>query len=337
MDGLYHRHRPLPDPYDILVPMEITLAPRTGFTLKSAIIAASGTFGYGTEYASRKSLDGIGAVISKGTTRRPRTGNPPLRLAETPAGMVNAIGLQNIGVEAVIREKAPIWATWDTPVLVNVSGTSIDDYVEVVALLDRVPGVSGIELNISCPNVKEGGVAFGTSPRMARDVTAAVRAATSLPLVVKLSPNVTDIREIAVAVECAGADGISLVNTVYGMAMDTRSRKPLIANVYGGLSGPAIKPLALYHVYVVAQSVSIPVIGVGGIMNGEDAVEFLLAGASAVAMATLLLVDPDGWRSVLSGVESWLRQQGVRSLTEVIGAGNPGFKGRTGELTLTGS
>jgi dihydroorotate dehydrogenase (NAD+) catalytic subunit len=317
--------------------MEITLAPRTGFTLKSAVIAASGTFGYGSEYASRKSLDGIGAVISKGTTRHPRIGNPPLRLTESAAGMVNAIGLQNIGVEAVIREKAPIWATWDTPVLVNVSGTRIDDYVDVVALLDRAQGVSGIELNISCPNVKEGGVAFGTSPHMARDVTAAVRAVTSLPLLVKLSPNVTDIREIALAVEDGGADAISLVNTVYGMAMDTRSRKPLIANVYGGLSGPAIKPLALYQVYAVAQSVTVPIIGMGGIMNGEDAVEFLLAGASAVAMATLLLVDPDGWRSVLAGLESWLHRQGVKSLSEVIGAGNPGFKGRTGELSLTGS
>jgi dihydroorotate dehydrogenase (NAD+) catalytic subunit len=317
--------------------MGIALAPRTGFTLKSPIIAASGTFGYGTEYASRKSLDRLGAVISKGTTRHPRAGNPPLRLVETAAGMVNAIGLQNIGVEAVIREKAPVWATWDTPVLVNVSGTSIEDYVEVVALLDGVPGVSGIELNISCPNVKEGGVAFGTSPQMARDVTTAVRVASSLPLIVKLSPNVTDIREIALAVESAGADAISLVNTVYGMAMDTRSRKPLIANVYGGLSGPAIKPLALYQVYLVAQSVSVPIIGIGGIMNGEDAVEFLLAGASAVAMATLLMVDPDGWRSVLSGVDSWLRRQGAHSLSEVIGAGNPGFKGKTGELTLTGS
>lgn len=313
------------------------LAPRTGFALRNPVIAASGTFGYGTEYASRMDLSGLGAVVSKGTTRHPRTGNQPLRLAETPAGMINAIGLQNIGVEAVVRDKAPVWSGWSVPVLVNVSGTSTDDYVDIVQLLDRVAGVSGIELNISCPNVKEGGVLFGTHPRLAAEVTRAVRNATSLPLVVKLSPNVTDIREIARAVEDAGADAISLINTVYGMAVDVKRREPLIANGYGGLSGPAIKPLALYLVHSVAQVVSIPIVGLGGVMTAGDAIEFLLAGASAVGVATLLLLDPDGWRPLATGLEAWCRQEGVKTLSEIIGAANPGFKGRTGELKLTGS
>lgn len=317
--------------------METMLAPRTGFALRNPVIAASGTFGYGTEYASRMDLSGLGAVVSKGTTRHPRTGNQPLRLAETPAGMINAIGLQNIGVEAVVRDKAPVWSGWSVPVLVNVSGTSTDDYVDIVQLLDRVAGVSGIELNISCPNVKEGGVLFGTHPRLAAEVTRAVRNATSLPLVVKLSPNVTDIREIARAVEDAGADAISLINTVYGMAVDVKRREPLIANGYGGLSGPAIKPLALYLVHSVAQVVSIPIVGLGGVMTAGDAIEFLLAGASAVGVATLLLLDPDGWRPLATGLEAWCRQEGVKTLSEIIGAANPGFKGRTGELKLTGS
>ena len=313
------------------------IAPRTGFRLKSPVIAASGTFGYGTEFAARSDLSGLGAIVCKGTTRHPRTGNPPLRLAETPAGMLNAIGLQNIGVEAVIRDKAPVWSGWQVPVLVNVSATSTDEYVEIVRLLDRVPGVAGIELNISCPNVKEGGVAFGIDARMAAGVTAAVRVATEMPLVVKLSPNVTDIRAIASAVEGAGADAVSLVNTVFGMAVDVGRREPLMTNVYGGLSGPAIKPLALYQVYSVAQEVSIPIVGVGGIMSADDALEFLLAGASAVGVATLLLVDPQGWRRLDEGLNAWCDREGVRSLSQVIGGANPGFKGRTGELELTGS
>jgi len=258
-------------------------------------------------------------------------------MAETAAGMLNAIGLQNIGVEAVVRDKAPVWSTWSVPILVNVSGVSIDEYVAVTALLDRVPGVAGIELNISCPNVKEGGVAFGTNPRMAAEVTRAVRATTALPLLVKLSPNVRDIQEVALAVEGAGADAISLINTVYGMAIDAGRRRPLLANGSGGLSGPAIKPLALYLVYQVAQAVSVPVVGLGGIMTAEDAIEFLLAGASAIAVATLLLVDPTAWRDLDKGIEAWCQREGVRRLQEVIGAANPQYKGRAGELPLTGS
>ncbi len=317
--------------------MDVVLAPRTGFSLQSPVIAASGTFGYGTEFASQNDLSGLGALVCKGTTRQPRAGNEPLRMAETAAGMLNAIGLQNIGVEAVVRDKAPVWSTWSVPILVNVSGVSIDEYVAVTALLDRVPGVAGIELNISCPNVKEGGVAFGTNPRMAAEVTRAVRATTALPLLVKLSPNVRDIQEVALAVEGAGADAISLINTVYGMAIDAGRRRPLLANGSGGLSGPAIKPLALYLVYQVAQAVSVPVVGLGGIMTAEDAIEFLLAGASAIAVATLLLVDPTAWRDLDKGIEAWCQREGVRRLQEVIGAANPQYKGRTGELPLTGS
>jgi dihydroorotate dehydrogenase (NAD+) catalytic subunit len=317
--------------------MEVTLAPRTGLVLPGPVIAGSGTFGYGTEFASRRTLRGLGAVVSKGTTRRPRAGNPPLRLIETPAGMINSIGLANVGVEEVVRGYAPIWATWTTPVLVNVSGNSLDEYVEVVRLLDGVPGISGIELNISCPNVREGGVQFGTDPEQAASVTRAAREATDLPLMVKLSPNVTSIASIAQAVEAAGADAISLINTVYGMTVDIRRREPAIANVSGGLSGPAIRPLALYQVYAVAQAVSIPIVGMGGIMSGRDAIEFIMAGASAVAVATLLMAEPSGWRRVTDEIERWCADHGVRDISEIVGVANHGFKAKTGETALTGS
>ncbi|MBV9279148.1 MAG: dihydroorotate dehydrogenase, partial [Chloroflexi bacterium] len=294
--------------------MQVTIAPRTSLRLKNPVIAASGTFGYGVEFAARMDLSGLGAVVSKGTTRLPRTGNEPIRLVETAAGMLNAIGLQNVGVEAVVQQKAPVWATWDLPVLVNVSGTSVEDYAWIASRLDGVPGVAGIELNISCPNVKEGGVAFGTAPGSAAEVTAAARAATRLPLVVKLSPNVADIRSIAAAVEEAGADAVSLINTVYGMAIDVRRRAPRLSTGSGGLSGPAIKPLGLHLVYQVAQQVSVPVIGIGGIMAAEDALEYLLAGATAIELGTALLVDPTCWRDVVSGLERWCRREGVRRL-----------------------
>src|SRR5947209_91206 len=296
--------------------MEALIAPRTGLTLTSPVIAASGTFGYGLEFAEHGDLSRLGAIICKGTTREPRTGNPPPRVVETAAGMLNSIGLQNVGIDEVIRDKAPRWAELSTPVLVDVSGTSVDDYSALVARLDGVPGVSGIELNISCPNVKEGGVAFGTTPQAAAQVTATARAATTLPLVVKLSPNVADIRCIAAAVEAAGADAISVANTVYGMAIDSRRRRPVLSSVSGGLSGPAIKPYALYLVYQVAQEVSVPVIGIGGIMTAKDAVEFLLAGATAVELGTALLVDPTCWETIVADLMGWLRAEGVRTLDE---------------------
>lgn len=322
-----------------MAPMDVLIAPRTGLRLPNPVLAASGTFGYGVEYATRHDLAGLGGIVSKGTTLEPRIGNPPLRMVETAAGMLNAIGLQNIGVDALVREKAPVWATWQLPVLVNISGGTIEEYVEIARRLDGVPGVAGIELNISCPNVKEGGVTFGSDARQAAGVTAAVRVATELPLIVKLSPNVADIRSIGAAVEEAGADAISLINTVYGMAIDARRRAPELANITGGLSGPAIKPLALYLVYQVAQEVSVPIVGIGGIMSADDAKEFLLAGASAVQVGTALLVNPNSWREIVTGLEGWFRTERIDRLEDIVGAANPGFRGikRAGEVFLTGS
>ena len=320
--------------------MDVTIAPRTGFQLRNPVVAASGTFGYGVEFASRMDLSGLGAIVCKGTTREPRGGNAPLRVAETAAGMLNAIGLQNIGIEAVIREKAPIWATWSVPVLINVSATSIEDYIYVASRLNGVPGVAGIELNISCPNVKEGGILFATDAGLTHAVTRAVRDVTRLPLVVKLSPNVSDIRSIAAAAEQAGADAISLINTLYGMAIDVTRRTPTLANVSGGLSGPAVKPHALHLVYQVAQEVMIPVVGIGGIMTASDAVEFLLAGATAIGMATALLIDPACWRKIAGGIDAWCQKEGVKDLEEIIGAANTGFKARKakpGGISLAGS
>lgn len=289
-------------------------------------MSASGVFGYGIEFAARMSLDGLGALVCKGTTLEPRTGNEPLRMVETPAGMLNAIGLQNIGVDAVVRDKAPVWANWSVPVLVNVSGTTIEEYVEIVRRLDGVAGVAGIELNISCPNVEQGGVAFGVDPVAAAAVTSSVRRESDLPLLVKLTPNVADIRSVAAAVEAAGADAVSLINTVYGIAIDSKRRGPVLAPTRGGLSGPAIKPYALHLVYEVAQEVTVPIVGLGGIMTGNDALEFLLAGASAVGLGTVLLADPTSWRRVTEELARRLEREGVRSLDEVVGAANGGFR-----------
>lgn len=316
--------------------MGIVIAPRTNLQLKNPVIAASGTLGYATESAARQELSGLGGLICKGTTRQPRPGNQPLRLRETAAGMLNAIGLQNIGVEAVIHDKAPVWRALQVPVLVNVNGTSIDDYCEIATLLDGVPGVAGIELNISCPNVKEGGIAFGADPRTSFDVTSAVRSVTDMPLIVKLSPNVRDITAIACAVENAGADAISLINTLYGMAVDSRQRRPALASTTGGLSGPAIKPVALYMVYHVAQAVQVPVIGIGGITSASDAIEFMMAGAAAVQLGTALLLDPTCWRQVVEGIERWCRREGLADVSEIVGVANSGYKKRAGKGTLTG-
>lgn len=322
--------------------MDTTIAPRTGLRLQNPVMTASGTFGNGTEYASRMDISGLGGIVCKGTTLDPRIGNRPLRVVETAAGMLNSIGLQNIGVDAVVREKAPVWATWQVPVLVNVSGGTLEEYTTICTRLDGVPGVAGIELNISCPNVKQGGVAFGNDPEQAFAVTAAVRETTDLPVVVKLSPNVSDIRSIALAVEEAGADAISLINTVYGMSIDARARRPALGNITGGLSGPAIKPLALYLVYQVAQVVSVPIIGIGGILNADDAREFLLAGASAVQVGTALMVNPRAWQTIVEGLQRWFREERIERIEEIIGAANPEFRGRpghneAGEKTLAGS
>lgn len=300
--------------------MRVTICPRTEFSLESPVIAASGTLGYGTEIADPSAFEGLGAFVCKGTTEKPREGNEPIRLIETPAGMLNAIGLQNIGLEAVIRDKAPIWASRPLPVLVNISAESIGQYARMSTALDGVTGVAGIEVNVSCPNVDAGGVQFGTDPRQVGLVTRAVRDTTDLPVLVKLSPNVVDVAEIARAAEAEGADAVCVANTLYGMAIDTKSRRPALAHVRGGLSGPAIKPHFLFLVYQTACAVDIPVVGMGGVMTGQDAVEFMLAGATAVQLATALLVEPLAWQRVSAGIAEWMHSEGVRDLTEIIGA-----------------
>jgi len=263
-----------------------------GLRLKNPVMTASGTFGYGDEYAPYVDLNCLGAVVVKGLSLEPRAGNPPPRIMETPCGMLNAVGLQNIGVKAFIREKLPFLRDHDVAVVANIFGESVEEYAAVAELLGRAEGVHALEVNISCPNVKRGGVAFGTDPDMAAEVTRAVKAATGLPVIVKLTPNVTDIAGIAAAVEAAGADAVSLINTLTGMSVDIERRVPHLRNVTCGLSGPAIRPVALRMVWQVARRVSIPVIGLGGIMTARDALEFLIAGARAVQVGTAHFVQP---------------------------------------------
>jgi dihydroorotate dehydrogenase (NAD+) catalytic subunit len=283
-------------------------------------MTASGTFGYGTEYAEFVDVQRLGAIVCKGTTLEPREGNPQPRLAETPAGLLNSIGLQNIGVEVLIKEKAPMWATWQVPVIVNIAGETVDDYARLAARLDGVAGISGLEVNIGCPNVKSGGMEFGTDPRAAASVTRAVKKTSSLPVIVKLTPNVTSIVEIAEAVADAGADALCLINTLRGVAIDVSARKPALGNVCGGLSGPAIKPVALYMVYQVAGRVKLPIVGCGGITSAQDALEFIMAGASAVEVGTAQFVNPRALLDVLEGIEDFMRREGVKDISELIGA-----------------
>ena len=300
--------------------LRVQLAPRhpEGLILSNPVIIASGIAGYGIEYGEIADMQKLGAIICKGTTLMPKEGNAQPRLVETAGGLLNSIGLENIGVDALIGEKAPVWAGWRVPVIVNVAGETIDEYVAVTSKLEGVPGISGVELNISCPNVSAGGIEFGVDPELAARVTSAVKAATTLPLIVKLSPNVTDIKEIALAVEEAGADAISLINTLKGMAIDIDQRKPCLGNIVGGFSGPAIKPVALYMVFETARVVRIPVIGCGGIACAEDVLEFIMAGATAVQIGTASLTDPQLGLDVLEGIENFLRQNGVQNLTELI-------------------
>jgi dihydroorotate dehydrogenase (NAD+) catalytic subunit len=301
--------------------LRVQLAPRhpKGLILSNPVMIASGIAGYGEEYAEIADIQKLGAIVCKGTTLMPKEGNAQPRLVETAGGLLNSIGWENIGVDALIGEKAPVWAEWRVPVIVNVAGETIDEYVAVTSKLEGVPGISGIELNISCPNVSTGGIEFGVDPKLAARVTSAVKAATTLPVIVKLSPNVTDIKEIALAVEEAGADAVSLINTLRGMAIDIDQRKPCLGNIVGGLSGPAIKPVALYLVFEAARVVRIPVIGCGGIACAEDALEFIMAGATAVQIGTAALTDPQLGLDVLEGIESFLRQNGVQNLAELIG------------------
>jgi len=282
-------------------------------------MTASGTFGYGEEYSQVFDIQRLGAIVCKGTTLEPRDGNPQPRLVETDCGVLNSIGLQNIGVEVLIKEKAPLWASWRVPVIVNIAGQAIDDYAKLAGRLDGVAGISGIEVNISCPNVKAGGAEFGAVPELAAQVTAVVKRATSLPVLVKLTPNTGDIVSVAEAVAEAGADAITLINTLKGMAIDIDQRRPLLGNTAGGLSGPAIKPVALYMVYEVAGAVEVPVIGCGGIATASDAIEFLMAGAAAIQVGTATFANPRAALDILEGIERFMEKERVENITELIG------------------
>ncbi|MBN1848220.1 MAG: dihydroorotate dehydrogenase [Deltaproteobacteria bacterium] len=288
--------------------------------LKNPVIAASGTFGYGLEFEPLLDLNLLGAFIVKGISLSPRQGNPPPRIVETPCGMLNAIGLANIGLEVFLRDKLPRLKNLDTHVIVNIYGHSVDEYGELANALKGVDGISAVEVNISCPNVAEGGMAFGTDPQVSAKVTEKVVQNTDKPVIVKLSPNVTDIRLIARAVEDAGAHAVSLINTLTGMAVDIDKRIPKLANISGGLSGPAIRPVALYMVHQVVRTVKIPVIGMGGIMDCRDALEFLIAGARAVQVGTANFVNPTATVDIISGLREYCDEQGIEDINEIIGS-----------------
>lgn len=292
--------------------------------LKNPVMTASGTFGYGEEYAEFIDLGRLGAVVVKGLSPRPKEGNPPPRVVETAAGMLNAIGLQNIGIERFIDEKLPFLRTYDTSVIVNFFGDSVDEYVSAAEMLSAAEGVHGLEMNISCPNKQAGWCIFGTDPKVTFEVVSAVRKTTSLPLIVKLSPNVTDIAVMARAAEDAGADALSLINTITGMAVDIKTRRPKLANVTGGLSGPAIKPVAVRMVYEVYKSAKVPLIGMGGIMSADDAIEFIVAGASAVAVGTANFVDPRATIGIIDGIIDYMEREGIEDIGSLTGTVHAG-------------
>jgi dihydroorotate dehydrogenase (NAD+) catalytic subunit len=289
-----------------------------GISLKNPVMTASGTFGYGDEYASFMDLDCLGAIIPKGLSLNPIEGNPPPRIAETAGGMLNAIGLQNVGVDVFIREKLPFLKQYDTPIIINIFGHTVEEYTQLAERLND-QNIAGLEVNISCPNVKKGGLVFGCDPTMAFDVIHAVRRKTSLPIIAKLSPNVADITIIARSVQDAGADAISLINTLLGMAIDVDSRKPVLGNVTGGLSGPAIKPLALRMVWQVANVARIPVVGIGGIVTARDALEFMIVGASAVEVGTAHFICPRATLEVIRGMREYLTSHGIERVAHIIG------------------
>jgi dihydroorotate dehydrogenase (NAD+) catalytic subunit len=291
-----------------------------GLILKNPVMTASGTFGYAKEYATLVDLNRLGAIIVKGLSLLPTKGNPPPRIVETACGMLNAIGLENVGVDAFIKEKVPFLKTLNTPVLANIYGTDVNAYAELAARLNDIETVAGIEVNISCPNVKQGGVAFGADECMAQQVTEVVRARYKRLLIVKLSPNVTDITRIARSVEAGGADAVSLINTITGMAIDIRTRRPVLANMTGGLSGPAIKPVALRMVWQVAQAIKLPIIGIGGIMDARDALEFLIAGASAVQIGTANFVNPGCSMQIIDGIADYMGANGIGSMRQLVGS-----------------
>ena len=291
-----------------------------GLTIKNPVMTASGTFGYGLEYGDFIDLNRLGGVLVKGTTLHPRQGNPYPRMAETPSGMLNAVGLQNKGVDYFCEHIYPTISGYDTAMIVNVSGSQVEDYIETAEKINTLEGIPAIELNISCPNVKEGGMAFGVTCAGAASVVRAVRAVYDKTLIVKLSPNVTDITEIARAVEAEGADSISMINTLLGMAIDAEKRRPVLSTIMGGLSGPAVKPIALRMVWQTAQAVKVPIIGMGGIASAMDAIEFLLAGASAVEVGTYNFVDPSVTTQIVDGIEDYMRRHGFTDVQDLIGA-----------------
>ncbi|GIX06374.1 MAG: dihydroorotate dehydrogenase [Candidatus Poribacteria bacterium] len=290
-----------------------------GFQMKNPVMVASGTFGYGSEYAEFVDLNRLGGVAVKSITLEPRAGNPPPRIAETPAGMLNTIGLQNVGLEAFLTEKLPYLRQFDTSVLVNLSGYTVSDYVQLCERLSEAEGVHGLELNVSCPNVDCGGMQFGVDPQLLGELVAACRRATRLPLIVKLSPNVTDIVTLARVCEEHGADGLSLINTLLGMAIDVRTRRAKLSRGVGGLSGPAIRPIAIRMVWEVARTVSLPIIGMGGITCTEDALEFILAGATAIAVGTANFVNPSVSMEIVSGLEAYFQEHQIASVDKIVG------------------
>jgi dihydroorotate dehydrogenase (NAD+) catalytic subunit len=294
-----------------------------GIRMKNPVMTASGTFGYGEEFSPFIDLDKLGAIVLKGITLKPKRGNPPPRIIETPSGILNAIGLQNVGVEVLINKKLPYLQKFTTPIIINISGDTIEEYVELARKLDDISqekGIAGLEINISCPNVQKGGIVWGTEAQLTYKVVNNIRKVTTLPLIVKLSPNVTDIKVIAVAAEEAGADVLSLINTLVGMAVDVSLRRPKLANISGGLSGPAVKPVALWMVWQVFQTVNIPIIGMGGIMKAQDALEFIIAGARAVSIGTANLVNPKAAIEIIKGIEKYLVENKIKDINELVGS-----------------
>ncbi|AQV02983.2 dihydroorotate dehydrogenase [Desulfococcus multivorans] len=317
----FQKRDDMPEATDLTADLKPDLTTRIGgVLLKNPVMTASGTFGYGREYSPFIDLNRLGAIVVKGLSLSPAKGNPPQRIAETPCGMLNAIGLENVGLDAFVEKKLPFLRSIATPTWINIYGKTVEEYAELARRIDDIEGIAGIELNISCPNVKTGGIAFGVDPQMANEVVEAVRKRTSRPLMVKLSPNVTDITQIARSAIDGGADALSLINTITGMAVDIHRRRSKIANITGGLSGPAIKPVALRMVWQVAQMSEVPVVGIGGIAKAEDALEFIIAGAAAVQIGTANFIDPTVSVQIVDGIERYMITHGISRLTELIGS-----------------
>jgi len=291
-----------------------------GIALKNPVIAASGTFGYGLEFSPFLDLNSLGGIVVKGLSLKPNPGNPPPRIIETAGGMLNAIGLQNIGIEGFIAQKLPLLRNYDVAIIVNIFGTTVEEYISLAQRLSSIEGIAGLEINISCPNIKKGGMSFGKYPKQAGLLIKRIRKATPLPLMVKLTPQASDIVEVARRVEGEGADSISLINTFLGMAIDVETATPLLSTITGGLSGPAIKPIALRMVWEVAQKVSIPVVGIGGIMCADDALEFIIAGAQAVQVGTANLINPAVCLEVIEGIKNYLETKNISDIKELVGS-----------------